>query len=394
MAWGAVNVKDEKSKFINSYLSRKHTISDLCKHYRISRPTAYKWIERYNHYGIEGLEELSRVPHSSPNETHRSLVQKIVKVRDEYGWGADKILAYLQKYEPKENWPSVTTVHNILEREGLVVPRRLRKRVSPQTRPLTETNQCNEVWCTDFKGDFITGDGIKCAPLTLTDNYSRFLIQCTVLPANNTEYVWQYFDKAFREYGKPIYMRSDNGAPFGSTGVGRLCRLAIKLIKAGVIPEWISPGKPQENGRHERMHRTLKSEVASPPAATLRLQKKRLLDFQDYYNSIRPHEALGQRTPSECYVKSNREWNGIFNSPEYECDYKVCKVGTCGKIWFRGRKDPAYIGRVLKNEPVGLLEIDDDEWEVHYGPIFLGIINRKNVLQRPKRSSRAPRRAT
>jgi hypothetical protein len=209
-----------------------------------------------------------------------------------------------------------------------------------------------------------------------------------MLPRNNTEYVWSHFDYVFREYGLPVFMRSDNGSPFGSTGVGRLCRLAIKLVKAGVIPEWITPGKPQENGRHERMHRTLKSETATPPAKTLQMQKERFVAFQDYDNNDRPHQAPGQKTPVSIFAPSPRQWNGRLRSPEYSNEFKTHKVQSCGKVFRMGGS--VYIGRVLEGEPVGIKEAVEGIHEVFYGTILIGYINQNNEFERPRR---LPRRA-
>jgi putative transposase len=387
MAWGKVDVLEQKKKLIEMYLSDQYSITDLSRYFQISRPTAYKWINSFLEYGVDGLEELSRAPYHHPNQTPRNYVEQILEVRNRFPrWGSEKILAHLKRQFPLKAWPSDTTIHNILEREGFVTPRHVRRRVSPVTTSLTNATDCNHVWCIDFKGWCLTDDGLKFEPLTLTDNHSRYLIHCTSLPSNNTKYVWYHLDHVFREYGRPLFLRSDNGAPFGSTGVGRLCKLAINLIKAGVTPEWITPGKPQENGRHERMHRTLKAEIASPPANTLLLQQERLRKFQYEYNNLRPHQALGQVPPAMIYQKSPREWDGILREPEYHNDYRVCKVHPCGKIYLKG--DSIYIGRVLEKEHVGIKEIEEGLKEVYYGPILIGFIDRKNDFVRPSNPSK------
>lgn len=387
MAWGEVKVNEQRERFIAAYESAEFSLAELCRQYEITRRTGYKWIHRYETFGLEGLKELSRNPTNHPNTTPEPVVQKILQIKSKWPhWGARKILGKLKELHPENQWPSDTTMHNILEREGLVIPRKIRRRVSAQTAPLTECQNCNEVWCVDFKGWFLTGDGNKCEPLTITDNFSRFLLHCADLPRNNTEYVWVHFNRLFREYGLPLFIRSDNGSPFGSTGIGRLCGLAIKLIKCGVIPEWISPGKPQENGRHERMHRTLKHETANPPAETLELQKKRLADFQEYFNYERPHQSIGQKTPGSIYQKSPRSWQGKLSSPEYGKEYAIRKVHPSGQ--FHWKYGTIYIGKLLQNEPIGLREIDNERHEVRYGPILLGYIDHKNVFSRPRQTSR------
>ncbi len=386
MPWSEIKVETQRQKFIEAYLAKDFSLTELCRQFEISRPTGYKWVERFKQFGKEGLIELSKAPLSHPNATSIWVTDKILELRSQKPhWGARKIRGYLTLEYPEERWPSDTTVHNILERQGCVIPRRARRRVSPQVGSLTDSQGCNEVWCVDFKGWFLTEDGQKCEPLTMTDNYSRYLLHSAMLPRNNTEHVWDHFDYAFREYGLPLFMRSDNGAPFGSTGVGRLCKLAIKLIKAGVTPEWISPGKPQENGRHERMHRTLKSEVANPPAKTIELQRKRLEEFQEYYNHERPHQSLGQKTPGSVYVRSPREWYGKLKSPDYDEEWEAHKVASCGKISMKGKG--IYIGRVLKGEYVGLRE-NSSGYEVSYGPVYIGQINQEGVFERPRAASR------
>ncbi len=215
----------------------------------------------------------------------------------------------------------------------------------------------------------------------MTDGATRYLIRCLRLNRNDADHVWAVLDSAFREYGLPLFLRSDNGPPFGSCGAGRLTSLSIKLIKAGVIPEWIDPGKPQQNGRHERMHLTLKTEATTPPENTLELQGMKFKEFKNYFNFIRPHEALDQKTPGSMYIPSQRIWNGKFKSPEYPSGYVVRQVRNCGRIRWKG--ELPYVGQMLYREPIGLQEQDNGIWKVYYGPIILGYINQKNEFCRP-----------
>lgn len=270
-------------------------------------------------------------------------------------------------------------MHQILKENGLVRKRRLRRRVV-ETSPLGEVTQSNEVWAADFKGWEWQRNGGKAEPFTLTDGHTRYLLKCQHLPRKTEEYVWNLYIEAFREYGVPKRLRTDNGPPFGSTGVGRLTKLSIKLIKAGVTPEWITPGSPEENGRHERMHRTLKEEVGV--LRSLGAYKRELREFQERYNYERPHEALEMKKPGEVYRRSPTEWDGILRSPEYAEGLEIRKVGQSGSIWVKGKE--YYIGGVLVGEPVGLKEIDEDIYEVAYGPIWLGKLSKKG-FEKPKR---------
>jgi len=309
--------------------------------------------------------------------------KQILQVRYQYRkWGPKKILAFLEDKYSDSVWPSTTTIGNLLEKNGLNVPRKCRHRVPGKTVPLSDCQQPNDVWCTDFKGWFLTGDGKKCEPFTLTDNASRFLLRCLKLDKNDTEHVWAVLDAAFREYGLPLFLRHDNGPPFATCGVGRLSTLSIRLIKSGVIPEWIDPGKPQQNGRHERMHQTLKQETATPSEPTLEMQEKKFKEFINYFNHIRPHEAIEQRTPGSLYRPSGKDWHGVIKSPEYSSDYIVRKIRVCGSMKLKG--DEIFIGSVLSGEPVGLKENGDGTLKVYYGPIILGDINQENKFIKPQ----------
>lgn len=267
--------------------------------------------------------------------------------------------------------------------------KRIKGRI-PATAPLGDLTACNNTWAVDLKGWFLTGDGKKCEPLTITDCFSRYLIRCTHLSKHTVDYVWPIFDEAFREYGLPNRVRSDNGPPFGCIGAGRLTRLSINLIKAGVLPEWIRPGHPEENGRHERFHLTLQQAVASPPKETLKLQIQTMREFHEEYNFERPHEALDMKTPASCYQSSARAWNGILRSPEYdEKKMEVRKVCASGCIWLKQKEH--YIGQALTGEYIGLKTDQSDAIEVYYGPVYLGKLDTKKGLEKPKIKTRRQR---
>jgi hypothetical protein len=263
------------------------------------------------------------------------------------------------------------------------VKRKLRRRSPPSSAPFAHCAAANDVWCIDFKGWFQTGDGARCEPLTITDAYSRYLLRCQALLRTDTAHVWPVLDAAFREFGLPRYLRSDNGSPFASRGPGGLSKFSVKLIKAGVMPERIAPGKPQQNGRHERMHLTLLQDVASPPATSMREQLERLRKFQQLYNEVRPHQALDNATPADCYQTSSRHFDGVLREPVYDDQQDVRRVRHNGEIKLHGNM--IYISAALVGEPIGLAE-HDGGWTVSYGPIELGTIaHRGDRLRKPKR---------
>ncbi len=386
MAWKEVKVDQQRKSFIEAYLEEKFTIAELCRQFGISRPTGYKWIERYKEEGFNGLKERSKAPLHQSCSTDPSLIREILNIKFKYDdWGPKKIRGHLIVHQPTVLWPSTTTIGNILDRHGLVLPRKYRKRFPVKTDLLSHANKSNDVWSVDFKGWWFTKDGHKCEPFTLTDNYSRFLLRCLKLKVNDGDHAWAVLERAFREYGLPNFMRSDNGPPFATSSVGRLSALSIKLIKAGVMPEWIEPGNPQQNGRHERMHGTLKQEGVFPELDLVD-QLKKLDEYQDYYNFVRPHEALGQVTPGSVYTQSQRTWNGRLMSPEYPNDYKMGWVKSCGKMSWKNRE--IYIGRVLTGELIGLKENEEGLLVAYFGPIILGTITKDYELDIPRRKGR------
>lgn len=386
MAWKEVSVSQQRKLFIETYLEERFTMAELCRQFEISRPVGYKWLERYENEGFEGLKDRSRAPLSQAQATDSLLIKEILKVKfREPKWGPKKVRGYLIVHQPAIIWPSSTTIGKIFDKNGLTVPRKYRKRFPLKTDPLSHANESNDVWSVDFKGWWLTKDGQKCDPLTLMDNYSRYILRCLKLKVNDGDHAWAILEAAFREYGLPNYIRSDNGPPFATSGVGRLSALSIKLIKAGVIPEWIEPGNPQQNGRHERMHGVLQQEGVFCEL-NLKDQQKKLVIFQDYYNFERPHEALGQMTPGSVYRESQRTWTGRLKPPEYPNDYKIGKVKSCGKMSWKGRE--IYVGRALAGEYVGLEENDEGLFRMYFGQIFLGIITKEYELEIPRRPGR------
>jgi transposase InsO family protein len=385
-------VENQRLSLVEAYLQNKATMTDLCLHYSISRKTAYKWLERYHQLGVDGLKDQPKAPHTPHTRFEEAQIDLAIDLKLKHRtWGPKKILAKLIGIYPEIDWPSQTRLYEIFKDHHLVKKRRMKGRV-PATSPLVGVSGPNDTWAVDFKGWFLTGNGQKCEPFTLTDCASRYLLRCTHLDRHPVEYVWPLFDEAFREYGLPLRVRSDNGPPFATTGVGRLSLLSIKLIKAGVIPEWIQPGHPEENGRHERFHLTLKQEIASPPKETLNLQIQAMNEFDQEYNFERPHEALGMKTPASCYQKSIRRWSGILKSPEYSSkDIKPRKVCSRGGVSILDVN--YYLSENLTGEYVGVKKNEVEsgyEFEVYFGPVYLGkVVN--GAFERPKINRRRQR---
>lgn len=384
MGWKETCAVEERMRFVVAVERREESFAAICRRFGVSRRVGYKWLQRFEEEGACGLLDRSRAPRHHPQAMAQETAERCLAVRRVHpSWGPLKVRAYLERRAPATAWPAASSIGELFDREGLTVKRKLRRRCLPSSAPFAHCGAANDVWCIDFKGWFVTGDGKRCEPLTITDAHSRYLLRCQALPHTDTEHVWPVLDAAFREFGLPRYLRSDNGSPFASRGAGGLSRLSVKLIKAGVTPERITPGKPQQNGRHERMHLTLLQDAASPPARSMREQLKRLHEFQRHYNEERPHQALGNATPADCYQFSPRRFDGILRSPEYD-DQDVRRVRRNGEIKLHGKL--IYIGEALLGEPIGLAE-GEDGWTVTYGPIMLGTIaHRDDRLRRPKRN--------
>ena len=383
MAWRLKKVEEQRKNLVEAYLQGKLTMNELCEQFDVSRKTAYKWCSRYKCDGEEGLKDRSKAPHYPNNVYNEDVIVPMLKFKQEHpAWGSRKVIAKLRKKYPEKQWPSPTRAYEVFRGHGLVVSRRLRRKV-PATQPLGEVNKSNDVWILDFKGWFLTQDKSKCEPLTITDGFSRYLIRCKHLYLKSSEYVWAVLVGAFQEYGLPNRIRTDNGPPFGSTGIGRLTPLSIKIIKAGVIPEWINPGHPEENGRHERFHLTLKKEIASPPASTMEEQLKRMRLFEEEYNFERPHEALRMDTPGNYYQSSSRKWDGVLRAPEYDTQSMfVRKVGQNGCIWIK--QTEYYVSQNLTGEYIGISE-NEEGLKTWYGPVYLGKLEQgKKHIERPK----------
>jgi putative transposase len=388
MGWMETCAVEERMRFVMAVGEEAEAFAAVCRRFGVSRKTGYKWLERYRGGGVESLEDRSRAPLHHPQAMQPEIAERCLAVRREHPtWGPAKVRAWLERRAAQIAWPAASTIGALFDREGVTVKRRLRRRSPPSSAPFGRCGAANDVWCIDFKGWFLTGDGTHCEPLTLSDAYSRYLLRCQALARTDTAHVWPVLDAAFREFGLPDRLRSDNGSPFASRGAGGLSKLSVKLIKAGVMPERIAPGKPQQNGRLERLHLTLLQDTAKPPARSLREQLARLRSFQRLYNEERPHQALGNDTPAEHYTVSPRRFDGVLREPDYGGDHIVRRVRHNGEIRWHG--STIYISEALIGEPVGLLEGEHGGWTASYGPIALGFIDhRGDRLRKPKGRAR------
>jgi transposase InsO family protein len=384
MGWKETCAMDERMRFVMAAKEGDESFAAVCRRFGVSRKTGYKWQDRYASEGVGGLGERSRAPLHHPQAVPARIVERCLEMRRKHPtWGPVKVRGYLERRAPATPWPAVSTIGALFDREGLTVQRKFRRRSPPSSAPFAACGGPNDVWCIDFKGWFLTGNGTRCEPLTLSDAHSRYLLRCQALGRTDVTHVWPVLDAALREFGLPRALRSDNGPPFASRGAGGLSQLSVKVIKAGVLPERITPGKPQENGRLERLHLTLLQDTADPPAHSLRQQVERLQAFQQIYNEERPHAALGNDTPAMHYATSLRRFDGVLRQPEYGPDHLIRRVRQSGEIKWQGHK--VHISTALIGEPVGLVEDESGSWSVVYGPVELGIItHRGDRLRQPQ----------
>jgi transposase InsO family protein len=369
---------DQRTQFIADFLRQVLSITELCDLYRVSRKTGYKWIERYLRQGPAGLEERSRRPHASPNRTDEEIVGALLEARRRHpSWGGKKLLVLVHKRHRSWDLPHRSTVCDILQRHGMVPKKRNRRRIGHPGKPTSAILAPNDLWSADFKGQFKTGNGRYCFPLTVADGYSRFLLGCQGLNSTAVAEAKPVFTQLFREYGLPKRIRTDNGVPFATNTLARLSKLSAWWVRLGVLPEFIEPGKPQQNGRHERMHRTLKDETTRPAAGNLVAQQRKFNTFRQEFNHERPHEALDQQTPASLYRPSRREMPGKLPALEYPDRFEVRYVSANGGIrWNRGWIN---VSTVCIGEYVGLEEIDNGIWNVYFGPLKLGRLDERHM---------------
>lgn len=387
MPWKDTTAMEQKIEFINEYISNRHTITELCRAFEISRPTAYKLIDRYHKTGLDGLLTQSRAPINHPNRTCEEIELAILSLRKRHPrWGAKKIWKLLQSEFDLERIPSMVTIHNILKRNGFVLPRKRLRRVKP-VFPIFDPKVCNEVWSADYKGKFLMGNKVYCHTLTIADSKSRFLFAAKGQYSERFKSAKTEFTKVFKEYGLPKQIHTDNGAPFGNVAaLQRFTKLSYFFIDLGIEPVFSDPAHPEQNGRHERMHRDLKAECAKPPAYNLRAQQQKLNHFKTEYNEIRPHEALNLETPLSQHQYSLIEYPSKIKEFEYHDEIYpryVCKNGA-----IRWKADYwVYLARGLAGKYVGMEELGEGIWRIHYRNVFLGyfdesLLNNKNKTTR------------
>jgi len=375
MPWKEVLPMEQRVSFVLEVQKQEKSFAALCRAADISRKTGYKWWERFRVQGLNGLRERSRRPHTSPGRSEEKWRLAVIELRERYPWwGPKKLRAKLIARHGRAGVPAASTLGEMLVGVGLVRGRK-RSGARPQIeRPaLTQAQESNQVWAVDFKGWFRTGDRCRCDPLTVSDLASRYLLCCQALKDQSYAGTRAVFERLFAQHGLPSIVRVDNGGPFGSRGAGGLSRLSVWWMRLGIAVEFITPGHPEENGVHERMHRTLKAETASPPARTLREQQRRFDKWRRHFNLERPHEALNQQTPALHYQSSARPYRRVEARVSYPAHYWVRRVRSNGQIKWRGQK--RFIGVALVGQIVGLKEVEPRRHEVYFMERLLGALH-------------------
>uniref|UniRef100_Q01QE8 Integrase, catalytic region n=1 Tax=Solibacter usitatus (strain Ellin6076) TaxID=234267 RepID=Q01QE8_SOLUE len=369
MPWQEIRVEEQRLLMIRDH-EEGMSISELAEVYGVSRKTVYKWLERHDEQGFLGLQAQSRRPHRSPNQVTPEVEGAIIAARHKWGWGPGKLRVKLFQQDSRVPWPAVSTIAAVLKANGLVVSRRNRPRVPIQRPPYLAADGPNAVWNIDYKGWFRCGDGTRVDPLTISDGFSRYLLRCQHVEQTGYELTRAVFVATFQEFGLPGAIHSDNGTPFASVAPGGLSRLSIWFVKLGIVVERSRPACPQDNGRHERMHRTLKAATAKPPQATVRLQQQAFHAFQREYNEERPHEALDNKTPHSCYQASARCYPRRVPELEYGDDMETRVISQQGSLKWKGVR--TFISEVFAYETLGIKVIDERWVELYFGPIRLG----------------------
>ncbi len=371
---------EERMRMLSDYESGNWSVSELCRRYGVCRDTFYDWRKRRESGAPDWFADRSHAPHHCPQRTDPAQVEAIVSLRRRFPHlGPRKLLAMLDRRHPESGWPAASTIGDILKQAGLIAPVKRRRRPLDQQRPFAAVAAANDEWSVDFKGWFRTGDGMRIDPLTMTDSHSRFLIDVKIVPAT-IEQTRPAFAAAFQTHGLPLAIRCDNGAPFGSRAAGGLTRLSAWWLKLGIEPRFIHPASPQENGRHERMHRTLKAQTSRPPAANAAEQQARFDAFRRHYNDERPHEALGQIPPAELYLASPRTMPERIDDPWYDANHQVRRVRSNGDIMWKG--ELVFISEALVGELIGIAELETGDHVVRFCEHDIGLIDRFHRFRR------------
>jgi len=372
---------EQRERFIADLTFGLFSVLELCARYGVSRKTGYKWIERFEEEGRHGLEDRSRAPKTCPHRIDPLVARTICDARRRHTtWGPKKILQWMELRFPAMALPAVSTAGDLLVRRGLVKKRRRRHTYQHPGVVPAVTTAPNDIWAADFKGQFKTRNGIYCYPLTITDLHTRYLLACHGLLSTKAEGVFPVFHRAFREFGLPSAIRTDNGVPFATNGIHGLSQLNVWWIRLGIQHQRILPASPQQNGKHERMHKTLKAEATIPPCSNLHSQQSRFDSFQDEFNQERPHDALGGKTPTSLYVASKRFYDGKIPPYEYPAHFIIKRVTNAGT--FRLKHHLLFIANALKQNLIGLEETDDGVWSIYLCNVLLARLDERDFIIR------------
>jgi len=379
MPWKEMSKMEQKEEFILLYKTGKYTVTNLAQMFYISRKTAYKYIERYEKYGIPGLLEIPTIPRIISNKTSELIENEIVKLREKHPrWGAPKLRVLLEDKLPDQKLPEISTINLILKRNGLIKDRKKRYKTEPK-KPKFDPGKANEIWSADFKGQFRLGNTKYCYPLTIADSYSRYVFAAKGMYSPNFKNTKSTFIEVFRRFGLPEQIHTDNGQPFGHIrSLGRLTQLSSWFMELDIMPVFSDPASPGQNGRHERMHRDLKGEATRPPGKNLQSQQVKLNNFIKEYNDIRPHESLGMRTPSAMHYFSERKFPTKIEPWVYPKEQHVRYVTHNGAVRI-GRADWLFLTTALAGKEVGFEEIGNRIYKVFFRAFFLGYADMNNL---------------
>jgi transposase InsO family protein len=396
MPWERATVTEQKVEFVRGYYANVKTkeisMKELCKAHGISRKGGYAAVAAFEQRGWPGLAGKSRAPHDGKHWAEPEVILSVLDTREEFPeWGAKKIVTYLSELEPDRHWPAASVAHEWIRKAGMVRPRvRARRFSHPGKPPAVVIDHPNQRWSVDFKGHFRTQDRRYCYPLTVADSFSRYVLGCEALLSTSFDLAWPVFERLFREYGLPETILSDNGSPFSSMSVRRLSKFAVRLMRLGISPMLTEPGKPQQNGRHERMHRDLKAIACANPSTTCAAQQKQFDRFLHRFNMLRPHEALEQTPPARSYKPSPRPYPRRIPEITYPAGLEIRHVRSSGEIRWDGQF--LFLSEALVGETVAFELVDNDCWIIKYSTLELGYYSgreKKLHLDRPRPDGKA-----